>query len=148
MDRRLVELLPALLQDAALRLTQNLTFELLDEAKSMAVNFETSEPQALLATFRWGIDRGHIVTWSYDSDGDFTHTPEQWCNKAWFRPTIYTGRLIMNILGRKAEMMPLVVYSVYHGRFVEAMIAHCRTRFALASATPAPTNSDPIQIAA
>lgn len=110
----------------------------------MAVNFETSDPQALLAAFRWGIDQGHIVTWSYDDDGDFTHTPDQWSKRAWLRPTLYTGRLVMNILGRKDETMPIVVYSIYHGRFIEAMIAHCRTRFTLASATPMPTNSDSV----
>lgn len=114
----------------------------------MAINFDTTDPAGLLAAFKYGIDRGHIVTWSYDKDGDFTHTPDQWKNKAWLRPSVYTGRLILNIIGRQREAMPLEVYAVYHGRFIEAMIRHCRTRFSVGTATAMPTNSDPITIAA
>lgn len=114
----------------------------------MAVNLDTTDPQALLTAFKRGIDAGHIVTWSYDTDGDFTHTPEQWKKKAWLRPRVYQGRLTLNILGRTGEAMPLEVYAVYHGRFIEAMIRHCRARFTLASATPTPTPSDSVTIAA
>jgi hypothetical protein len=113
----------------------------------MAINFETTEPNRLLATFKKAIDDKKVVTWSYDSDGDFTHTPDQWKYKAWLRPKVYQGQLTMIILGRKEEKMPLEVYSVYHGRFIEAMIAHCRTLFTNGSATSTPTSSDVARVA-
>jgi hypothetical protein len=43
----------------------------------MALLFKTNVPQALLNDFK-KIDEGHVVTWSCDRDGDFTHTPDQW----------------------------------------------------------------------
>lgn len=114
----------------------------------MAVYLNSTDPRGLLAAFKQGIDRGHIVTWSYDKDGDFTHTPEQWKYKAWLRPVIGDGHLILNTIGRTNEAMPLEVYAVYHGRFIEAMVRHCRTRISLGSATPTPTASESITIAA
>jgi hypothetical protein len=114
----------------------------------MAVNFETTEPHRLLAAFKKAIDDKKVLTWSYDSDGDFTHTPDQWKYKAWLRPRTPSGnRLTLNILGRKEETMPLEVYSVYHGRFIEAMIAHCRTLFAAGSASSKPTSDDVARVA-
>jgi hypothetical protein len=113
----------------------------------MAINFETTNPRGLLAAFKKAIDDKHVVTWSYDSDGDFTHTPEQWKFKAWLRPVIYDGYLVMNILGRKEEKMPVAIYSVYHGRFIESMITHCRSLFTNGSATSRPTNSDNANVA-
>lgn len=50
----------------------------------MSIKFETSNSTALLAAFKKAIDDGKVVTWSYDGDGDFTHTPPQWNKKALF----------------------------------------------------------------
>jgi hypothetical protein len=43
----------------------------------MAIYFGTDDPDKLLFTFKKAIDEGHIATWSYDKDGDFTHTAAQ-----------------------------------------------------------------------
>jgi hypothetical protein len=43
----------------------------------MAVYFETKTPNKLLNAFKKAIDDGHVVTWSQDKDGDFTHSVEQ-----------------------------------------------------------------------
>ena len=43
----------------------------------MAIRIETTNARALLLAVREAINKGHIGTWSYDSDGDFTHTPDQ-----------------------------------------------------------------------
>jgi hypothetical protein len=45
-----------------------------ERIESMALLFKTNTPQALLNDFKKKIDEGHVVTWSYDKDGDFTHT--------------------------------------------------------------------------
>lgn len=108
----------------------------------MAINFETAEPAKLLAAFKKAIDDKHVVTWSYDKDGDFTHTPDQWNRRAWLRPVMYQGRLTMNFLGRQNEKTSRAVYGVYHGRFIESMLTHCDKLFKSGAATAMPTNSD------
>jgi hypothetical protein len=114
----------------------------------MAINFETSTPKKLLATFKKAIDDGNVVTWAYDSDGDFYHTPDQWKNLAYLRPTIYDGqRLTLNFFTRTTKASR-AAYGVYHGRFVESMLTHCDELFTLATASAMPTNSDVVSIAA
>lgn len=108
----------------------------------MAINFETSDPYKLLAAFKAAIDEKKVVTWSYDKENDFTHTPDQWKNLAWLRPAIYQGRLTMNILGRKDQRTSSVLYAVYHGRFIESMLTHCDKLFTSSAATAMPTNND------
>ena len=58
----------------------------------MAIHFYTSAPSALLAAFKKAINDKHVITWSYDDDGDFTHTHTQWAKLAWLRPrSLVTG---------------------------------------------------------
>lgn len=114
----------------------------------MAINFDTTDPKKLLAAFKKAIDDNEVVTWSYDKDGDFTHTPEQWKHQAWLRPVIYTGRLTMNFIGNNKAKTTKVVYGVYHGRFIESMLTHCDGLFSVGAATAMPTNSDHITKAA
>lgn len=108
----------------------------------MSINFKTQDPYKLLAAFKKAIDDKHVVTWSYDASGDFTHTPPQWINKAWLRPVVYQGQLTFNLLGNKTEITTWEFYGIYHGRFIESMIIHCHSLFETASATATPTNSD------
>lgn len=70
------------------------------------------------------IQSAKIDTWSKDSEGDYTHIG-QWQNKAWFKP--YDNdeeKIIFGIIGRKDERMTKETYAVYHGRFVEMLLAH------------------------
>ena len=57
----------------------------------MSLKFDTSTPNALLKAFKEAIDAKHVITWTYDKDGDFTHNTDQWRNRAWLRPTVYEG---------------------------------------------------------
>lgn len=52
----------------------------------MALSVKTDNPSGLLTSIRKAIDNKVVSTWSYDKDGDFSHTPDQWKNKAWLRP--------------------------------------------------------------
>lgn len=100
------------------------------------ITFKTANPAGLLAKFKELIDEGHIVTWSYDEDGDFTHTPSQYQNKAWLVPsTGVKGELNMYLLGQKDVVMKAYIYAAYHGRFIESMLTHCDTLFTNAVAT-------------
>jgi hypothetical protein len=109
----------------------------------MAIKLETTTPKKLLAAFKKAIDDGHIATWSYDKDGDFTHTPDQWVKKAWLRPTITERqRLTLSIIPPKEMKISSEVYAVYHGRFIEAMLRHCDSLFSNACASAMPEGDD------
>jgi len=101
----------------------------------MAIHFYTSDPSGLLTAFKKAIDDRRIETWAYDSQGDFTHTPEQWKYRAWLRPTVLTGELRLNILGRNDEPLKKYMYAAYHGRFIESMLTHFDNAFTLAVAS-------------
>ena len=105
--------------------------------------FKTNNPSTLLASIKTAIDKGHITTWSYDSEGDFTHTPAQWVKKAWMRPAVIAGtQLDFGIIRNQGQTIPREIYAVYHGRFIEMMIAHFSTSFISAGATPNASGKD------
>jgi hypothetical protein len=64
----------------------------------MAVLVKTTNPRGLLSAIKRAIDNDDVVTWSYDDDGDFTHTADQWRRRAWLRPHVHENRLVFNIL--------------------------------------------------
>jgi hypothetical protein len=109
----------------------------------MAIHFETKTPRKLLVAYKKAVDGGHIDTWSYDEDGDFTHTPEQWSNQAWLRPKVEPGKaLIFYILSPQDTELSSEVYAVYHGRFIESMLMHCDGLFTSGRATSMPEDGD------
>ncbi|MBA6137557.1 MULTISPECIES: hypothetical protein [Pseudomonas] len=112
----------------------------------MAVNFFTSDPQALLDGFNKCIDqeepKGKITTWIRDKDGDYTHVAADWKHKAWFRPKIIDGALVFNIFGRKTVAMPTKVYGYYHGHLTETFLNHFDKMFTSSSSTALATKGD------
>jgi hypothetical protein len=98
-----------------------------------------------LSTFRKKIDEGSIVTWSYDEDGDFTHTAKQWENLAWLRPRIHAERLALFIFPPQNTKLSIEIYAIYHGRFIESIVAHCDTLFIRGIATALPEGEDVIE---
>ncbi len=109
----------------------------------MAVRFETKTPKKLLAAFKKAVDDGHIVTWSYDHNGDFTHTASQWKAKAWLRPKIEDREaLVMFIVRPKGKNVSSDDYAFYHGHFIESMLRHCDEIFTAAHASAMPASGD------
>lgn len=108
----------------------------------MALYFEADDPRKLLGEFCKAIKEGKIVTWSRDDDGDFTHTPIQWRNKAWLRPKIEDGQLSLYIVSPKNTALSSLAYAIYHGRFLESMLVHCDQFFTTSTATAMPIGSD------
>ena len=108
----------------------------------MAINFQTTNAAALLAAFKKAIDDKEVVTWAYDAEGDFYHTPEQWRQAGWLRPSVYSNQLTMNFVGRNNRKTSRADYGVLHGRFIESMLTHCDHLFSIGAATATPTNSD------
>jgi hypothetical protein len=110
----------------------------------MALYFLTDNPNGLLSAFKKAINDGHVATWSYDKDGDLTHTAPQWKNLAWLRPSTVAGQLVLNTIKPKDANITWEVYGIYHGRFIESMIIHCHDLFTNAQATPSPTKDDKV----
>ena len=104
----------------------------------MAVRALCDNPQQLLIEVKAAIREGTVQTWLLDKDGDLTHSPVQWKNKAWFRPSTEAGVLVFKILGRQSVAMTTEVYAVYHGRLIEMLLAHFDKKFASAFATAQP----------
>lgn len=101
----------------------------------MAVYFYTKSSSGLLVAIRDAIDKGHIRTWSYDKDGDFTHAVDQWRFKAWLRPKSLPDRLALYILAPKGTNISKEVYGIYHGRFIESVLVHADRLFDRAEST-------------
>ncbi len=108
----------------------------------MAILVATHNPRSLLSAIKAKIDSGKVDTWGYDSDGDFTHSPAQWQDKAWLKPSIASGTLTFGLIGRKEVAMGKEVYAIYHGRFIEMLLAHFDDSFSSAQATAQSAPSD------
>lgn len=108
----------------------------------MAVKAFTSSPQQLLNEINAAIRAGKVTTWQLDSDGDITHCPAQWKNRAWFRPVVEQDKLLFSIIARKDVRMSSEVYAVYHGRLIEMLLAHFDKKFTTASSTAMPIAGD------
>tara|TARA_R110001583_G_C5584277_1_gene403161 strand:- start:860 stop:1207 length:348 start_codon:yes stop_codon:yes gene_type:complete len=111
----------------------------------MALIIKTNDPSKLLSSIKKAIDTDKIRTWSYDSDGDFTHSPEQWKNKAWLRvKTKGNNELSFGILGQKEINTSKLIYAIYHGRFSEMLLSHFDNELSEIKVTSMPTSIDTI----
>jgi hypothetical protein len=110
----------------------------------VAIVFVTSDSDALLSAIYKLIDEGKIKTWEYDKDRDFTHATDQWRNKAWLRPKKESGRLVLMMIAPVNTKISTVVYAIYHGRFIEAVLTHLDRQFSEARATALPDLGDNI----
>jgi len=108
------------------------------------VTLTTTTPEELLRQFRKAISEGHVVTWKYYADGDFTHTPPQWSGKAYMRPSTENGKLKFNIIKAGATTVTKPVYAVYHGRLIESFTEHFDKLFSQGNATALATFGDEI----
>jgi hypothetical protein len=110
----------------------------------MAVTVNTSSPKAILDGLKKAIDERRIQTWAYDSDGDFTHSAQQWNREAWMRPSVVTGGLVFNILPPQGKQISKEIYGIYHGRLIETLLVHFDTQFSNANATALPVLADAV----
>lgn len=108
----------------------------------MAIYIKTENPQRLVDRIKECIDNHSIETWIYDSDGDFTHSVEQWKFRAWIRPYVESGRIVFGIICRNDKNLSVTEYAVYHGRFVEMLLRHFDKTCLAVEVTPLATNYD------
>ncbi len=102
----------------------------------MAIQITTGTPQGLLDAIYAAIDNETVRTWSYDTDKDFVHetSSRQWVGKAWLRPKVQAGALRLTVVPPQGGMS-VEAYAVYHGRFIEMLLAHFDKKFTDISAT-------------
>lgn len=100
----------------------------------MAIIIKTTDAKKLLIELKKAIEEKQIDTWLYN-DGYFTHSPEQWKFKAWFKPQVLEGELKFGIIPPKDKSISSSIYAIYHGRFIEMMLAHFDKDFSNISAT-------------
>ncbi len=108
----------------------------------MAITVSTRTPTDLLLLIRDAIKEGEITTWSVDEAGDFTHTPSQWRDKARLRPKVLNGALVFTTVPPSRKSISGESYAVYHGRFIEMLLAHFDTDFSKAYASAKPEKGD------
>jgi hypothetical protein len=111
----------------------------------MAIIAYNDDPSALLNAIKKAVDNDKIETWSYDEDGDFTHTAPQWNSRAWLRPRILLDRLVFNIVPPQTKTISREVYGIYHGRFIEMLLTHFDGKFTKVYATAMPTRNDRVK---
>lgn len=103
----------------------------------------TSTPNRLLRLIKEAMEINKIDTWEYDSDGDFTHVPYQWRNKAWFEPEKHEGeKIIFKIIESKRIPLTKELYGLYHGRFAEMLVTHFSNYIKRIEISPRPTSLD------
>jgi hypothetical protein len=108
----------------------------------MAIRVTTSNPSELLSLLKRLIDAGTIKTWTYDSDGDFTHSTPQWNRKAWLRPGVRENELVFGVVAPKGVGMSKSIYAIYHGRFIETLLSHADANFDRAYVSALPATGD------
>ena len=111
----------------------------------MAIYLATSTPKKLLLTFKNAIDEELITTWTYDKDGDFTHTSKQWINKAWLHAEFENERLSLFTVPPRNGEISQKIYAEYQSSFLEAMLSHCFSLFTQGTATSIPTGKDSVK---
>ena len=108
----------------------------------MSIRIYTDKPDTLVQKVKKLIDQNHIDTWTYDKEGDFTHSVQQFRNKAWLRPETTDDGLRMKVIKPKDENLKRAIYAIYQGRFIEMLITHVSTLFTKAVATADPIAGD------
>lgn len=111
----------------------------------MALLVRADNPAELITKLHSLIDSNSIQTWSYDSDGDYTHVLDQWKNKAWIRPykniSNHDYNLVFGFIGNKKIITSKALYGIYHGRFSEMLLTHFDDKISNIIITPMPKTS-------
>jgi hypothetical protein len=113
----------------------------------MAVKIRASNPADLLAKIKKEINEGKIKTWTYETHNQkqyFFHVTNdnQWKGKAWLLPNFEEELLVFNIIKPQSATVSTVAYAVFHGRFIEMLLAHFDKEFSIAWATAMPASGD------
>ena|SRR5579862_2958937 len=118
----------------------------------MAVYFSTNNAAGLLKAFDQAIanhDHGgigqRIETWRavvHEGRKFYTHTAQNWKDKAYFSAAAEANRLTFHIVAAKGVPLTRDIYAYYAGHLIETIIRHFPTLFTVAQATPSAAVGD------
>ena len=115
----------------------------------MSVHFTTNKASALLQAFNQAIEKGHstqgVTTWRHlvqNGKNYYTHTAQNWKEKAWFMAVIENSQLTFVICPSKDVTLTRLNYAYYSGHLVETFTRHFPSIFNLAQITPNPAQGD------
>jgi len=119
----------------------------------MAIYFTTNNAGGLHTAFKQAIANNHhqgsavqrIDTWRHvvHQGRDFyTHTAQNWKDKAFLRADVEANRLTFNITTAQGVPLTREIYAYYAGHLIETFIRHFPTMFTAAQATPSAASGD------
>ena len=97
------------------------------------IKVNTTNPSNLETLVDKAIKDGSIKTWEIQIHDDvkyYTHTPEQWRQKAYLRPYQANNMWQLYLVWPKVSNKEKAVSGVYHGRFIEMLCTHFANNFA------------------
>jgi hypothetical protein len=111
----------------------------------MAIIIKTDNPHLLLDKIYDAIDNKKVDKWVRTNDGRFTHSPLLWKNEAFFKPKIWVdeNELRFGLIKRKdRKHVSSKLYTVYHAKFIEMLLANFDMDFFQVTATAMKTEPD------
>jgi len=73
----------------------------------VSIRIDCDQPTELLSSIKNAIDKGHVETWAYDKDGDFTHSTTQWKNRRGYIPKSNKAGCFSRLLNRQTKISHL-----------------------------------------
>lgn len=100
----------------------------------MDIDALTNSPQQLVDAINKAIKDGNLKTWErVENDKNetlYSHTPEQWSEKAMLKPSVYKDKTTFKISWWSKNGEPTTDVKGYIlGRFTEILMAHFRKYF-------------------
>lgn len=100
----------------------------------MKIETVTNKPQSLIKAINKAIKDGELKTWKIVSNNKdetlYSHTPEQWNEKAMLKPTVNESSVTFDIVWWKNAGEPdEAIKGCILGRFVEILMVHFRDNF-------------------
>jgi hypothetical protein len=100
----------------------------------MQIDAITTTPQQLINAINKALTDGDLRTWKKVQNSNnetlYTHTPEQWVEKALIKPTAQKDRALFKIKWWDIKEEPSIeIKGYYIGRFTEILMVHFRNYF-------------------
>ncbi|WP_298647635.1 hypothetical protein [uncultured Proteiniphilum sp.] len=111
----------------------------------MAIIIHTDDPDLLLGKIYEAIDNKKADKWVSTTDGDLTYGALLWKNEAFFKPQIWVDdkQLRFGLMKRKdRKHISSKLYTTFHAKLVEMLLAHFDRDFRNVTATAARTEPD------
>jgi hypothetical protein len=111
-----------------------LGFLIFTKTHNMQIDALTKNPQQLVDAINKAIKDGDLKTWTRHAGGNgeilYSHTPEQWAEKAMPMPLLKADRVSFTITWWNNRTEPPIETKGYiTGRFTEILLVHFRNYF-------------------